>query len=270
MTTPVEGTGPVEDNGSIGGAITEPEAPAVNPAWNDVLNVLPEQFHPIVTPHFQRWDNSAQQRIEQANAQLKEWEAYQPLREHGISMEDVTNGLRYMQAINQDPRAVWQALGDAYGLTAEQAQQAVEGNEGEEDPYAAQFAELQNGLNVVAQHQLQQAEVKARAEAEAELDNQLAQIKSAIGDNYDEGYTLWLLNSDLSVEQAIAAHSDMVNRLLQQNPRPFAPNVMGANSGGGMGAGIPSQQIDPRTMTSNQSKQAVIAMLQAAQQQNQG
>lgn len=261
MATPIEG-GEVQ-----GDSEGTPEAPGPNPAWNDVLSVLPEQFHSVVTPHFQQWDQSAQQRIEKANSDLKQFEAYQPFVEHGISPEDLGQGLQLMQQINENPQAVYQALGEAYGLTAGQVQDAIESDGEEEDDEEPQnfqdprVDQLQQGFDLIAQNLLDQHQQKVDAEAEAELDQNLKALHEKHGD-FDEQYVLSLcaVNESMTLDQAFDSYQQLVQSVLQQNPRPFAPNVMGSSGG----TGLPSQAIDPRQLDGKGTRDLVARMLQAA------
>lgn len=263
MGTPIEGGEVQGDNSEV-----TPEAPGPNPAWNDVLSVLPEQFHNVVTPHFQKWDQAAQQRIEQANQSVTQFEAYKPFVENGISPQDLEQGLQLMYQINQDPKAVYEALGEAYGLSAAQVEAAIEG-EGEPEGESQNFQDprvdqLQQGVELIAQNLLDQHQAKLDAEAESELDAGLKKLKDAHGE-FDEQYVLSLcaVHPDITLEQAHANYQQLTQRILQQNPRPFAPNVMG-NSGGG--TGLPSQAIDPRTLDGKSTRDLVAQMLKAANQ----
>src|SRR5687768_4365671 len=107
--------------------------PGPNPAWNDVLSVLPEQFHQVVTPHFQKWDQEAQSRIESINSQLKQFENYKPFAEHGITSDEIEQGLRLMYEINNNPQNVYNALNNAYNFGQQQQNPSVANNETDDD-----------------------------------------------------------------------------------------------------------------------------------------
>lgn len=236
-------------------------APGPNPAWNDVLSVLPEQFHSVVTPHFQQWDQAAQKRIEQANQSVSQFEPFKPFLENGISPEDLEQGLQLMYQINQDPKAVYEALGQAYNLTPAQVEAVIEGEgEEEEEPQNFQdprYDQLQQGLDLVAQTLLQQEQQKISAQADVELDAELNSLREKFG-TFDERYVLSLVANGATMEEAATAYQSLTQNILQQNPRPFAPSVMG-NSGGG--TGLPSQAIDPRTLGDKERRALVAQML---------
>ena len=227
MGTPIEG-------GEVQGEVSaETNAPGPNPAWNDVLSVLPEQFHSVVTPHFQQWDQAAQQRIEQANSSVKQFEDFQPFVENGVSAQDLEQGYRLLHEINQNPQAVYEALAEAYNLGGEQIE--AEEEEGEEDEAPEfqdpRFDQLQQGVELVAQTLLNQQQEKLNQQAERDLDNSLNALRKEHGD-FDERYVLSLAAAnDIPVEEAHKSYQELVQNILQKNPRPFAPNVMG-NSGG--------------------------------------
>lgn len=244
----------------------DPEgAPGPNPAWNDVLGVLPEQFHSVVTPHFSKWDQAAQNRIEAANAQVREYEPYKAFAEHGIEPSEIENGLRLMYEINNDPRRVWEALAQTYSLSAESGNnQGQNGGEqpdgnGPADFQDPRFDQLQQGVELVSQIVLREQQAKANAQADAELDSELTDLREKHGE-YNERFVLAMMQNGLSGEEAVKAWSDVRNETLQNNPRPFAPNVMG-NSGGG--SGYPSQAIDPTKLSGKETRNLVAEMLQA-------
>lgn len=251
-------------------------SPGPNPAWNDVLNVLPEQFHSVVTPHFQKWDQAAQQKVEAANNTLKEFEAYKPFAEHGITSDEIEQGLRLMFEINNNPQNVYDALAKAYNFGQQQANNAVDYNAADDEddddtPEGFSFPpEIMEKLNshegllqAVSQIVLNDAQAKESAQADMELDQELNELKEKIGD-YDERFVLAMMQNGMSAEDAGQAWLETKSSLT--NNRPFAPNVLGSNSGGG--SGLPSNAIDPTKLTGKDTRNLVAQMLeQAAKQQ---
>jgi hypothetical protein len=270
MGTPVEPS----DGGVQGG---NPDAgdntPGPNPAWNDVLSVLPEQFHSVVTPHFQKWDQAANSRVESVNQQLSQFEPYKPFVEHGITPEEVEQGLRLMYEINNNPQNVYNALAEAYKFgqqSGEPTPPVANNGESSDNPLAnlppevmAQLGQQGDLLQTVAQIVLNDANAKQAAQADMELDQELNALKEKIGD-YDERYVLAMMQNGMSAEEAGQSFLEFKNSLGQN--RPFAPSVLG--SGNSAGAGIPSQAIDPTKLSGKETRNLVAQMLaQAAQQQ---
>jgi len=237
--------------------------PGPNPAWNDVLSVLPEQFHQVVTPHFQKWDDSANQRIESVNSQLKEFESYKPFAEHGITSDEIEQGLRLMYEINNNPQNVYNALQNAYNFNQQQAA-ANEETETDEDNPAGLPPEVMEKLSqhdgllqAVSQIVLNDAKAKQDAQADVALETELSQLKEAHGE-YDEDYVLTKMMSGMSGEDAVKSYQALVQSLA---PKPFAPNVLGNSSGSG--AGLPSNAIDPTKLSGKDTRNLVAQMLAA-------
>lgn len=266
MATPIEPTGSEEVQGETSEEVNN--APGLNPAWEPVLGVLPEQFHEVVTPHFQKWDQEAQNRIESVNSQLKQFEAYKPFVEHGITPDEVEQGLRLMYEINNNPQSVYQALADAYKFGQQETPPVAKTDDNaEEESILAQLPpdvleklnQHDNLLQAVSQIVLNDANAKQAAQADKELADELDALKEKIGD-YDERYVLTMMQSGMSAEEAGQA---FVNLKQSLTPQPFAPNTLGAASGSG-GVGIPSNAIDPTSLSGKDTRDLVVQMLAAA------
>lgn len=251
-----------------------------NPAWKDVLDILPEQFHGLVTPHFQKWDQAAQGRVESVNAKFAD---YAPFAEHGIDREALTEGLRLSQAISQDPKAVFDALASAYGYNTMAQMQAadpaaanaaVQDMTGQNAQQAAQqlsdprVAKLEEGVNIMAQMFLTQQQQEASDQADDELENELSALRTKHGD-FDETYVLARMAQGQTADQAISAFSELKNSLLTENPRPYAPKVIGGSSSG-QGSGVPSGAIDVTKLSGGETRNLVADMLRRAAEQNTG
>jgi hypothetical protein len=251
------------DDGSVQGTDVDggnESSPGLNPAWGEALSAIPEQFHGVLTPHFQQWDQAAQKRIESANEQLKSYEGYKDFVDHGISAEDLAQGYQLMYQLNTNPQAVYSALAEAYGLGGNEAEsEEVEEEEEESSTFQdPRVDQLQEGLDLVAQTILGQQQREEAQRADAELDAEIEGLK-AKHPNFDERYVLSLVANGATFEEAAQSYEKLVGNILQQNPRPFAPQVMG-NSGGG--TGLPSQAIDPRKLSGVERRNLVAQMVQ--------
>lgn len=255
MATPIEG-------GEVQGGSEIENAPGPNPAWGEALSAIPEQFHSVLTPHFEKWDQSAQQRIESVNSQLQQYEPYKQFVENGIQAQDLEQGIQFLYQLNQDPQAVYNALKEAYGFDASQAIETEGEEEGEEEAQFQdpRFDQLQEGLDLVAQTILQQQQQKLDAEAEATIDAELKQLREK-HPGISEEFALSLMVNGFDVNQVGEHWQTVTQNILQTNPRPFAPNVLGSSSGG---TGLPSQAIDPKTLDGKQTRNLVVQMLNAA------
>lgn len=263
MGTPIEPAGEVQGNEPTGS-----ETPGHNPAWDEVLSVLPEQFHSVVTPHFSKWDAAANQRIESVNSQLSQFEAFKPFVEHGVGSDELERGLRLYYEINNNPQAVYEALQNAYNFGQPQQPNSTQESEGEEEnPLNNLPPEIMEKLNnhdgmlqAVAQIVLNEAKAKEDAAADAALDKELNGLREKHGD-YDEDYVMTKMMSGMSGEEAVQSYQALVQRV---TPQPFAPNVLGSSSGG---TGLPSNAIDPTKLSGKETRNLVAEMLAAAKNQ---
>lgn len=258
MGTPIEG-GEVQGGSPEGGG----ETPGQNPAWNDVLSALPPEYHEVVTPHFQQWDQSAQSRIEQANAKVSAYEPYQQFVDNGITPDQLEQGLQLAYQVNANPEAVYRALAETYGYGGPPNAQSQEG-EGEEaevfqDP---RFDQLQQGLDLVAQTVLQEQQRKLENEAEAQISSEIASLNEK-HPGISEEFIVSLMVNGFDADAIGEKWNSISQNILQTNPRPFAPNVMGSSSGG---TGLPSQAINPRTLDEKATRELVARMAQLGTQ----
>lgn len=236
------------------------DAPGHNPAWDEVLSVIPEQFHGVITPHFQKWDQAAQSRITEVNSSLAEFEAYKPFVENGISAEDLEQAIRLQYEIQTNPQEVWKALGEAYNLTPAQQKALETATEVETGSVDPQVAELRQGLELVSQILLRDQESKQVGEAEKWLENELNGLKQKFGE-FDEGYVLAMMQNDMSGEDAVNSFISLRDNLLGSNQqRTFAPQILGQGTGG---AGLPSNAIDPTKLSGKDTRNLVAQMLEA-------
>jgi hypothetical protein len=118
---------------------------------------------------------------------------------------------------------------------------------------------LQQGLDLVAQTILQQENAKIEAQADAEIDAELAELKKQ-HPNISEEFALSLMVNGFDVNQVGEHWQNVSQNILQSNPRPFAPSVMGTSSGG---TGLPSQAIDPRKLDGKSTRDLVAQMVRA-------
>lgn len=273
---------PIDQGAAQGGD----NAPGPNPAWNDVLSQVPEQYHTALTENFTKWDQAAQQRIEAANAAVKDFEPYKAFVDNKIPADELEQGLRLMYEIQTNPKDVWEALGNAYNLTPQQVQQIAQqqatnapGNtipglpqqqqqqlQGQpqqqyQDPRVDQ---LQQGIELVSKIVLQDQQSKQQAAEDMKLDRELQALETKHG-KFDQGYVLAMMQNGLDGDAAIAAYNSLRTGILQNGAQPFAPDIIGSASGGG--SGYPSQAIDPKKLTDKGTRDLVRQMLDASNRQ---
>jgi hypothetical protein len=276
MGTPVEPTDPgteiptEEVQGEITPDNTPDNTPGLNPAWNDVLNLLPEQFHSVVTPHFQKWDQAANERITNLNTQ---YEPFKPFVEHNISYDDLANGIRFVNLVNENPQLFYEQLGTALGIEKTETTPETQTPTGEEENSVnlpPGYENLRQGVELMAQRMLEAEEAQRQQEASAELEAELKAVETKYGKFNEDLFMPYLstaIDKGLTVAQAADSYFNAINSTVQQAQaqRPYAPKLLSANSGGG--AGLPSQNIDVTKLSDSDRKALVVRMLEAAAQQ---
>lgn len=271
MGTPVE----PQDNGNTDPTVEvqgNTETPGPNPAWNDVLSVIPEQFHSAITPHFQKWDQAANARIESVNQQYAD---YKPFVDHSIGRDQLEQGLRLMQMINDNPQQVYEALAQSLGVQQQPSNESnpndsATGNENQQQyELPPDYATLKQGVEKMAEMMMQQQREREEAVAEANLDRELKSIREKYGDFNEAHFLPYLSNAverNLTPMQAAESFFAMRDEIIKGSQQaPYAPKILGSNSGNG--AGLPSNKIDVSKLSRGETKNLVVEYLKAAQQQ---
>lgn len=232
---------------------TTEEAPKDNPAWTEYLNGIPEAYRPKVREAFSRWDQGVnakfQERAQEIQQLQERFKPFEPLVEKGITPEKLSAAEYLLEAISTDPKSFYQQLGEHLGITAEQAQEAVEGQESEEydgdtgnlsDPRVAELARQQQAL-IQQQEQLQAyiAEQQA-AQEEARLDAEVANEISTFQEQYNipdpvmneiirEAVLIGQQNPNVTIMEAARSWNNRQKALYTNRPTNNAPGVVPAN-----------------------------------------
>lgn len=268
MGTPVENNGPEETPTieQVQGNPSIPEGtPGPNPSWEPVLNLIPENLHSVITPHFQEWDQAANKRIESVNTKYKDFD---PFIEHGISAEDLAQGVRLINVLNTNPKVIYEALAQQLNPVAGEEEEPEETPEAPGGNYQLppNYEQLQQGVELIAQRMLDAEKSQREAAESAQLEKEIQAAEAKFGKLNPQLFLPFLSNAinenpNITTEKAAESFVQLMGGALQttQAQQPYAPNLLGSNSGGG--AGLPSQAIDPRKLNSTETKALVVEML---------
>jgi hypothetical protein len=264
------------DQGQGAPAGQEGETGGPNPAWSELLGVIPQDLHSQVVPHLQKWDQGVQKRFTEVQSK------YQPFEQFvssGVEPSQIETAMQVMQAIEQNPQAVYDSLGQQFGF----GQQPPAGQgQGQENPseemwegVSPQFREqfeslktehetLRGVAGTMAQMMLQNQETSQQAQEDAELDQlyegmmqdpEFAQLNA---NGEAEPYVNSLLMAGMEPQQAMEQFKLFVGHVMKTSARPPAPKVMGS---GGM---IPGQGVDPRKLSPQDRRALVANMIEQA------
>lgn len=168
------------------------ESPSGNPAWNEILDILPPEFKSQVTPHLQKWDQGVQARF--ASIRQEAVTPYVPFKQfvdNGVSPEELISAKNLFDQINADPVAFhgrYTAMLKQQGLLQEQAEQiadeaiAQSQEQVVEDPRIAQLAQQQQQLmQMLAQRQQDEVIQQQAIKVEQAINSEFAQIEAKTG-----------------------------------------------------------------------------------------
>lgn len=259
----------------------EQDTGGVNPVWDPIRNELGVQFETI-KPHLLDIDKGFNEGITKANAKYAPWKQFD---ESGLTPDTIQQQLQVVQALNDRPEEIYQALGQfleqngRLPKNAQEAQQALDDAQEEEDPYqseeAKQIAEMRKQLEDQQQFLQAQVEQQHREQLEEKANQEVAQEYDAFEkahpelseqdkqDIYQRHY-LYAASGPQNMktlEEVYKEHLALVERV-RSVPRPndLAPRLPGA------GGGVPTgQRKDPSEYSRNESQDALAALVQQAQ-----
>lgn len=235
--------------------------PSINPAWEDLLGVVPSQLHSQVTPHLSKWDQNYQKSINEVHSQYEPWKKYQ---DGGVSPDDVDYALGLVNALSENPQEVIKALqewvGAEYPEQQGQLNQTQQNQNLEDDPILShpKVQEMQEALNTMAQIILSGREKEQQAAADEELENDLAELTEKYGE-FDEDLVLALASQGdefdfAALEKAVQTVQEKTKVVRQPGPPVL-----------GNGAAPPSEL--PKPQSDAERRQLVANMLRQATQQ---
>jgi len=232
---------------------------AGHPAWRQILDTIPEEYHDQIIPTLQDWDRGVSRRFQRIH------DEYAPYKDLGdIEPDSIKEALNVYNALTTNPAETWEAIGRVYGLSPQQVSQAA--SQDEDFDLEDLPAPIRERLNRLDEHdrtlmqlsqQIQQQNARSEEQAEDEaLEEYLEELREEYGE-FDEDYVVGLIASGMDGEDAVgrfqALLHDIASNIEFDEPKQNYPQVM---SGGG---GVPDYgQVDTSKM-SNQDTQALIA-----------
>ncbi len=215
-------------------------------SWNDIVGAFPEDRRAELAPKLK-------DRIS-AYEPLKPWEDFSKA---GITPDHVRNAIDVFNAVERNPREVYEAIGRELGISAQEVKEVAEELEDEGDNEDPRIKALQEQFNTLAQITLterQQKQASAAAEAaDAKLNQEINALKNKYGNDIPEDEILMRMGyKNLSAEEAYQEYAARTADIQKRRPAPF---VMG-----GSGA-IPQKGIDPTKLSGEDTRSLVAQMM---------
>lgn len=210
------------------------ETTSINPAWKEVLDELPEEFHSRITPKLSKWDNNFQE-VQQKQAPYKE------LIDLGVPADDISQALQLRHLWNTNPRGVYEYLSNE--LQISQGQEKEESKEKEEEEYDIsqipdlekdpRFQQMQGTVKQFEQMIELQRQQEAQETAKREITEQFQQAESKYGELSqpvrEKIAKIAIANRDSDLVKA--AEEYFTQWAPPQRASDSAPSVLGGNSG---------------------------------------
>jgi hypothetical protein len=261
----------VSEASNEGSAPEGSETGGMNPAWNPLLEKLPEGFHGMVAPVLKDWDKNFDTKLHEVQSK---YEPYQPFVEQGVDPAQLSAALEFYRMAETDPKAIYEQMGEFFGFGAGQGQEGQELGNGDEqfslddDELSSnpKFQELMQNQQAIAQVLLNQREQEEMAKVEQQIETELTGIKETHPDLSEQEETMLFqlaTSAKITLTQAaeqLFSYKDQITQQFAQG-RPQAPSVMSATGT------VPGQTpIDPTKLDSKSTKN-LVAQIMAAQNQ---
>ena len=246
------------------------EVAGINPAWNDVLNFIPEDKRGEVLPKLKSWDDNF------AKVQ-SEFSPYKPLLENKVSMDEIQRAFAFANLVNTNPRGLYDQLAERFGFG--QGQQQV--NKDEEDDNdeddnkppvfdltkSPEFQQMQQKLQQFEQAAQQQAEQERMAQEHKAIENEFTSIESEMKVKLTPKVREEILvrtvkigdrTGNYDIREGYKDYASFVNQIRNSRASASAPRVFSGN--GGLPAnGKPMSELDDE-----QRAARIVAFLEAA------
>lgn len=231
-----------------------------NAAWQPFLDAIPQDLHQTVTPILQEWDRNVSNRFTKVHQEYEEWK---PLKEAGVSPEDVQFSLQFLNALQNNPEEVYKTLGEHYKFNQPTPNSSGQGQDGSEAPNQDQlrYEELKKQTDLVSQYLVEQHKQQQIAAENAKydqiLDKEISDLKKQYG-NFDEETVLMYMANGIPGQEAVARYNKLVGN---NSPKP----IFAGGSSGIPGTG----SVDVTKMSEQQRKAYAIQLAKAYSRQNQ-
>lgn len=256
-------TAPVADNSA------PPVSSGGNPAWSEFLSQIPESLHESVKPVLAKWDQGVQNKLAQVQSQ------YAPYQDFvGRDPQELAAAVQLFQVLNQDPRRVYEQLGQHLGIGSGQGQQddefdLSESDETQVDPRIAQLEQQQMQMQ---QFLASQQAAEEQKQADAWLDQKVSSVEQSFKSRgIEPDMELIISNAALIMQQnpnadmekifdgAVARYEQMLQRMgAARTANNSAPPVLSPSGS------VPSSGFDPNKLSKEERDNLAIQALNQA------
>lgn len=241
-----------------------------HPAWQEVLSVIPAEYHEALTPKLKEWDAGVTRRFQEIHSEYEPLKSFEPLVEQGVDVDTLSNALGMFQALNTDPRGLYEALGEAYGFVSEQ--ESTDEDDDYDNDYRIppevqrQLNEQQLLLEQMAEYMQGQQTSQQEIQEQELLDSYLEGLQSEYGE-FDMDYVLTKMAAGVDGELAVREYQDKFPVGASGNNGGTQPPQVFGSSGAGQG-GIPSASPKVTDLSGQETRDLVAEMLRQTAEQS--
>jgi hypothetical protein len=241
-----------------------------NPAWDEILNYIPEDKRPEVLPKLKGWDDNF------AKVQ-SEYAPYKPLLEHKVTMEDVQKAFAFANLVNTNPKALYDELGQRFGFGQGQ-QQVPNKEEDEDDPDFVkdqipdltkhpEFVKMQQTLQQFEQRAMEEAQRQEAAKVETQIESEFTaletQLKTKLSPKAREEILIRSVKigdrtGNYSINEGYKDYASFVNQIRNSRANNSAPRVFSGNGG------LPASNKPISQMDEEERAARIVAFLEAS------
>ena len=87
-----------------------------HPAWQEILNQVPEEFHPLLRPTLEKWDKGVQDKIQSMHDQYAPLKDFQKFVDSNVTADYLVNAYNLAQNFQQHPDDVVKQAIEAFDL----------------------------------------------------------------------------------------------------------------------------------------------------------
>lgn len=241
---------------------------SVNPAWDAMLQVIPETLRPGVVPYLRKWDENYQ-KVATDYAPFKEF------TKNGVTPDNITEALQVREILLNNPRFLYdrmvQQFGSEWGVDAKPQEETTKPSEdaegvadfGDDITKHPKFQEVAQQNQVIAQYLLAQENAKQAAAEDAALDQEWRGYAAKYPQltNPDVERTIFSVAAaqGLSLENAVNWYlSTPMGKMQASNGQTRAPNVMPTSGG------VPSTAVDVGKLSDTDTRKLVTEFINAS------
>lgn len=256
---------------------------SINPAWKNILDAVPPEFHPVIIPQLQEWDKGIQQKFADIRSEYDELKPYEAFVKNNIDPDYAQQAVLLADQLQRDPKQVLLQVNDAWDLGYVPKEEVARPDDGgnmdfddTDDIFKnPQVKAMQEALEKIqaelAQQQEQSAEESELAEFEAYLD-ELETKTTEAGQPFHRTFVTALISEGLDGDEAVKQYHQVLagatpESSTTKDEEAPPPVVMGGN--GTTGSGSPDGSIQFSSLSKNDLTNTVEQLLARAAESGQ-